>query len=224
MPAWGTKEGGLHPEEIDAVIGYLRAFSPKPPTAEEVAAAPIDRARGDQLFSQLCQPCHGEGGAGSVVAPPLAAADNPATHEDSRIYGTLTVGVQGTAMGSFRQLDASALHSLIASVRALTPVGTRAGWAPKSGDAKRGAESFTWNCARCHGANGVGKTAPALANPAFLASATDGYLVATILRGRGRTEMPHFGTAAADHPRLAPDEAADLVAYLRSLHPAVPAR
>jgi mono/diheme cytochrome c family protein len=217
MPAWGTKDGGLRPEEIDALIGFLRSLQPTAPTAEQVSAATVDKALGDKLFAEQCALCHGERGQGSAVAPPLAAADNPATHEDSRIYGTLTVGVQGTAMGSFRQLDAPALRSLIATVRALPPLATRSGWAPRSGDAKRGAAGFARSCARCHGERAAGKTAPALANPACLAAASDGYLTATILRGRGRTQMPRFGAVAADHPRLSPDEVVDLVAFLRSL-------
>jgi mono/diheme cytochrome c family protein len=220
MPAWGTKDGGLKPEEIDALIGYLRSLQPVAPTAEAVNAAPVDRQKGDALFARLCSPCHGEGGQGSAVAPPLAAVDNPATHEDSRIYGTLTVGVAGTAMGSFRHLDAEQLRSLIAAVRALPPVeAKRTGWSARTGDASRGAVGFQQSCAVCHGPRGEGLTAPSLANPAFQASATDGYLTATILRGRGATLMPHFGTQAADHPKLTPDQVVDIVAFLRTLSP-----
>lgn len=217
MPAWGTKDGGLRPEEIDAVIGYLRSLQPVAPTAEAVNTAPIDRAQGDALFAGLCSPCHGERGQGSAVAPPLAAADNPATHEDSRIYGTLTVGVAGTAMGAFRQLDAGQLRSLITTVRALPPVeARRSAWAARTGDARRGAGEYLRNCSVCHGPRGEGALGPALANSAFLASATDGYLTATILRGRGATKMPHFGTPAADHPVLSPDQVVDVVAFVRS--------
>jgi mono/diheme cytochrome c family protein len=142
----------------------------------------------------------------------------PATKDDSRIYGTVTTGVAGTAMGSFRLLDAPSLHSLIPSVRALAPDDAkRTGWAAKIGDPSRGAAGFQRNCTRCHGPKGEGTEAPALANGAFLASATDGYLTATILRGRGATKMPHFGLQAADHPRLGPDEVVDLVAFIRML-------
>jgi mono/diheme cytochrome c family protein len=69
----------------------------------------------------------------------------------------------------------------------------------------------------CHGPRGEGLTGPSLANAAFQASATDGYLTATILRGRGATLMPHFGTQAADHPKLSPDQVVDIVAFLRTL-------
>jgi mono/diheme cytochrome c family protein len=218
MPAWGTKDGGLRSEEIDAVIKYLRSLEPTAPTFESVEAAPIDEQHGKQLFADRCAPCHGDKGEGSAVAPPLAAADNPVTHDDNRIFGTLTVGVAGTAMGSFRQLDASSLHSLIAAVRALSPTPVkRADWKASAGHAASGARLFAVNCVRCHGERGEGKEGPALANAAFLDAATDGYLTATILRGRGATAMPHFGNAAADHPQLTPSEVADTVAFLRTL-------
>jgi cytochrome c oxidase cbb3-type subunit 3 len=220
MPAWGTKDGGLRPVEIDAIITYLRTLEPTAPTAEDVNAAPVDRAKGDALFGQLCSPCHGKSGEGSAVAPPLAAIDNPVTHDDSRIYGTITVGVSGTAMGSFRQLDAASVHSLIATVRALPPIESkRTGWAASRGDRGRGAQVFASNCVRCHGTRGDGVEAPGLANAAFQAAATDGYLTATILRGRGTTKMPHFGTPATDHPRLSPQQVVDVIAFVRTLVP-----
>jgi mono/diheme cytochrome c family protein len=218
MPAWGTKEGGLKPEEIDAVIAYLRSLQPTAPTAEQVNAAPVDRGKGDALFAGLCSPCHGEHGQGSAVAPPLAAVDNPATKDDSRIYGTLANGVAGTAMGSFKQLDAPSLRALIAAVRALPPIDAkRSEWKARSGDATRGRDGFMRACAVCHGPHGEGQLGPALANGAFQAAASDGYLTATILRGRGATQMPRFGAAATDHPKLSPDEVVDIIAFLRRL-------
>jgi mono/diheme cytochrome c family protein len=220
MPAWGTKDGGLRPEEVDTVIGFLRTLEPKAPTADEVNAAAVDLDKGTRLFAGLCARCHGERAEGSAVAPPLAAADNPVTADDSRIFGTVTVGVAGTAMGSFRGLDAGSLHSLIAAVRALPHVDARrTGWAPKRGEAARGAVTFAKYCQKCHGPRGEGPEAPALAKPAFQAAATDGYLTATILRGRGSTKMPHFGVAEAEHPKLTPDEVVDVVAFVRSLVP-----
>jgi mono/diheme cytochrome c family protein len=222
MPAWGTKDGGLRPEEIDGLVTFLRTLEPKAPTAEEVNATSPDRDKGTKLYAGLCSRCHGERGEGSAVAPPLAAADNPVTIEDSRIYGTVTTGVAGTAMGSFRQLDAASLRSLIAAVRDLPRLEiTRTGWAAKPGDSRRGSDTFAKYCVKCHGPHGEGPEAPALANAAFLGSATDGYLTATILRGRGATKMPHFGVVEAEHPQLKPDEVVDVVAFVRSLLPTI---
>ena len=177
MPAWGTKDGGLRPEEVDAVITFLRTLEPTAPTAEEVNAAPMDTRKGRPLLRRDSAPAAtAPNGEGSAVAPPLAAADNPVTGDDSRIYGTVTIGVAGTAMGSFRQLDAASLHALIATVRGLPRVeAKRTGWAAKPGDAHKGAQTYAKYCVKCHGPHGEGPEAPALANPAFLASATDGY-------------------------------------------------
>ncbi len=223
MPAWGTKEGGLRPEEVDALVGYLRSREPPPPAWETVNAAPVDLEKGKGLFAANCAPCHGAAGEGSAVAPPLAAKDNPATGDDNRIYGTVENGISGTAMGSFRRLDAPSVRSLIAAVRALPKIDVpRASWKRAAGDAGRGAIGFAKNCARCHGDHGEGKQGPALGNPAFLAAANDGYLTATVLRGRLGTEMPRFGEAAADHAKLSPSEVADIVAHLRTLAPASP--
>ena len=214
MPSWGARETGLHSEEVDALVAWLRAREPTAPTMAEVMAAPVDLANGKQLFAAQCAPCHGTGGEGSQVAPPLAAKDNPVLADDSRIYGTVTVGVAGTAMGSFRRFDAHALRGLLAAVRALPPTTKlRTGWAPQKGDASRGAPLFKANCARCHGERAEGKDGPALANPAFRAIATEGFLTATILRGRG--QMPKFGEQAKDHEKLSPAQVADIVAFLK---------
>jgi mono/diheme cytochrome c family protein len=218
MPAWGAKEGGLRPEEVDAVLSFLRTLEPKAPTFEDVNAAPLDRARGDRLYGEQCAKCHGAKGEGTAVAPPLAARDNPVTTDDSRIFGTVTTGVAGTAMGSFRQLDAGALRALLAAVKGLPRLDVkRTGWTAKTGEASRGAVTFAKYCKKCHGERGEGPEAPALANREFLGAATDGYLTATILRGRGATKMPHFGTAEAEHPQLTPEQVVDVVAFVRSL-------
>ncbi len=218
MPAWGTSEGGLRTEEIEALLAYLRSLEPRPPSFDEVMQAPVDRELGEQVYRRDCVPCHGERGEGSALAPPLAAPDNPATKDDSRVFGTLTVGVAGTAMGSFRRHDPTALRSVIAWVRSLPPVPVeRAGWAPRPGEAGRGAARYAENCASCHGARGEGPKAPAIGNVAFLATATDGYLAATIVRGREGTTMPAFGAPGVDHRALSAGEVADVVAFIRTL-------
>ena len=218
MPAWGTKEGGLRREEVDALVGHLRALEPPAPSFEEVTAAPSDPEAGKAVFARDCAPCHGAAGAGTVLAPPLAASDNPATKDDSRLYGTLTVGMAGTAMGSFRRYDAATLRSVIAAARSLPPSGAlRTGWAPGAGDPRRGEALYARHCAECHGPRGAGGEAPALGSPAFLATAGDPYLVATIIRGRGGTTMRAFGQPDARSPPLEPQAVADVVAFLRSL-------
>jgi mono/diheme cytochrome c family protein len=220
MPPWGTKDGGLRPQEIDALVEYLKGMQPVAPTFEEVMAQGPDPEEGRGLFARQCSTCHGEAGEGTALAPPLAAEDNPATKSDNALYGTLTTGVAGTAMGSFRRLDARGLRAVIATVRALPlSSATRAGWAVRPGNARRGGRTFARVCAECHGEHGEGLQAPALANQAFLSAASDGYLAATIVRGRAGTRMLSFGDPPAGKPRLAAAEVADVVAFLRSLAP-----
>jgi cytochrome c len=137
---------------------------------------------------------------------------------DDRVYGTLAFGVAGTAMGSFRMLDAATLEAVIAFVRALPTVeASREQWKVRPGNEGRGASAYAANCAKCHGVHGEGPEAPALDHPSFQAGMSDGQLAATIIRGRPATEMPSFGVVGPDHARLSPDDVADVVAFVRTL-------
>src|SRR6185503_3772276 len=80
----------------------------------------------------------------------------------------------------------------------------------------RGAASYARLCATCHGAQGNGyaaDNAPSLRSPTFLATATDAFLEAAILRGRPGTAMG--GYARATGGPLGPAEAKDVIAFLR---------
>jgi mono/diheme cytochrome c family protein len=214
MPAW---MGLLGAQEIDVVIGFLRSREPVAPTFEAVEATPIDAELGRTTYRTRCAPCHGELGEGSELAPPLAAPDNVVNKADDRVYGTLSAGVQGTAMGSFKALDAGSMHAVIAHVRALPSVNAeREKWAPKAGDAGRGETVFAASCAKCHGDKGEGREGPALRNPALLSAMSDGQMAATIIRGRSGTTMPAFGAAGPDWVRLGPDHVQDVIAFIRS--------
>ena len=84
------------------------------------------------------------------------------------------------------------------------------------GFAADAAAIWAQNCASCHGAKGEGKEGTALANPVLLSSATDTYLVETILRGRSGTSMPSFGASSAVHATIARREAESIVAFIRT--------
>jgi mono/diheme cytochrome c family protein len=215
MPAWGAFDGGLRPDEIDAVVSYLRTLQPSAPSFAEVAASGLDLARGRATFQQACAPCHGDRGEGTAIGAPLAVADNPVTARDDAIYGTLVHGVENTAMGAFRTFDASTLRALIGAVRALEPTAShRNGWRPRAGDPERGRALFHRYCVVCHGARPGGRKAPAIDDPRVIATAPSSFLTASIVRRHDRTEQ---------QLRRTPDEVADLVAYLRRLSPVRPA-
>jgi mono/diheme cytochrome c family protein len=74
-------------------------------------------------------------------------------------------------------------------------------------------------CAGCHGDNGKGGFAPELNNPGFLRAATDGYLQATIIRGRRGTAMRPFGLSGQGLAHLSQNDINEIVAYIRQWSP-----
>lgn len=101
MPGW-LKEGGLHPQEVRAVVAHLRhlggtSYSPDGRPGRWIEAAPQPGAR---LFAAACAGCHGEGGKGAD-APAL---NNPVLHElatDRFLVETIANGRRGTTMQGF---------------------------------------------------------------------------------------------------------------------------
>ena len=114
MPAWGTKDGGLRPQEITAIIAHLREQSgvaapvPGRPERRWVAA---DAAIGSRLFASYCAGCHGQRGEG-VQAPALNNQSLLSNASDSYLIETIGRGRRGTLMQSFR--SASPVHPALA--------------------------------------------------------------------------------------------------------------
>ena len=80
-----------------------------------------------------------------------------------------------------------------------------------------GAEIYAQYCGICHGANGEGYTAPAanaLANPEFLAAATDEFLTVATRDGRPTTKMSPWGVEYGGP--LTAEQISLVVAYIRS--------
>ena len=85
-----------------------------------------------------------------------------------------------------------------------------------------GRDQFGRYCAACHGPNGLGDReglayfAPSLNNSDFLRAASDGFLLATIARGRSGTPMRPFGVGAGGIAELDGAAINDIVSYVRS--------
>jgi mono/diheme cytochrome c family protein len=86
---------------------------------------------------------------------------------------------------------------------------------PSFGSAEGGEKLYQAHCAECHGKVGEGPQAPALNNQELLNAATNGYLFATISRGRMDTEMPSWGRGSRQYRILNSQERHDIVTYLR---------
>ena len=82
-------------------------------------------------------------------------------------------------------------------------------------DLGNGKVLYESNCAGCHGVNGKDSWAPQLNNEGFLAAATDGFLQATIVRGRKGTAMRSFGKGTHGLTDMTEKDIDDVVAYIR---------
>jgi len=103
MPAWGEKEGGLHPAEIAEVVRYVRAY------AGGVAVEPDPRPRrwvtgdvneGARLYAMNCALCHGDKGQGAEGVA-LANKVLLASASDTYLVETVRRGRRGTTMQGF---------------------------------------------------------------------------------------------------------------------------
>jgi cytochrome c oxidase cbb3-type subunit 3/ubiquinol-cytochrome c reductase cytochrome c subunit len=89
---------------------------------------------------------------------------------------------------------------------------------------EKGRAIYMQLCATCHGVAGngyVADNAPSLRSATFLASASDAFLQAAILRGRPGTAMGAYARSTGGP--LDPGEANDVIAFLREGGPAVEA-
>jgi mono/diheme cytochrome c family protein len=217
--------------DLASLVSVIRSFwpdpAPKPPPPLAKGSADGGRA----VYARSCAACHGREGTGGP-APQLANRAFLELVSDSFLAGSVRLGrcrvppvVELVAQNGQTPLrlnppvvDDRELADVVAHVRQWQvrppPFASTQGI---SGDGVRGAEVFRQNCAGCHGERGDGKFAPALANQGFLKTASDGYLLATILRGRSGTAMPHFGRGNVGYVSLSALEALDVVAHLRTL-------
>ncbi|MDR3393216.1 MAG: c-type cytochrome [Sulfuriferula sp.] len=182
---------------------------------------------GAGLFERNCAACHGSAGTGGIGVP-LALPSFQATISDDYIRKTIRYGRPGRVMPAFTQLSPDEVEAIVHYVRAWNkkpPVVYTS--ATIKGDPAHGQQLFGQYCAVCHGANaeggdGTGVTfsrprdlpimAPALHNPGFLASASDGMIKATLMNGREGTPMVSFLKRG-----LKEKDIDDLVSYVRSL-------
>lgn len=125
MPAWGSGEGGLRPEEIEAVVAHVRALGgverePDPRPPRWVAA---DAESGKRVYALNCASCHGAGGEGAE-GPALRNPVLLAAATDTYLVETVGRGRRGTSMPSYRagspthrQLSEEEIREVVAFLR-----------------------------------------------------------------------------------------------------------
>lgn len=183
---------------------------------DEAAADPL--ASGRQHYEAYCALCHGAQGEGyrSDMANALGNQQFLAAATDELLRSGTARGRPGTPMSPYGverggPLDAAAVDAVVAYIRSWQslPSVDIHGQAV-AGVVQRGEPLWEFHCARCHGEAGEGDRYISVANPEFLAVASDGFLRYATAEGRDGTEMPAF------ERDLTAQGIDDLVALMRS--------
>jgi mono/diheme cytochrome c family protein/rhodanese-related sulfurtransferase len=207
-----------------ASIGCARQ-APTVPTDAPMRPSPTEHGEqvsaaedGAALYARYCALCHGADREGYAAdnAPSLRSPELMGSAPTGYLWQAIAYGRPGTPMSAFADgqggpLDHEAQHVLFdwlieASGVERTPIEDGV----VIGDADRGRVIYQTHCADCHGASGEGVTGTALANPVFLATASDAFLRDTVRRGRTGTPMPAFAAS------LAGEEIDAVVSFLRT--------
>lgn len=222
----------LSPADNEALTIYMLSLRQRPLPEQYLAPDKIgekyrklhpETASGEALYGQYCASCH-ETGLYSRwsrqfqrFVPGIRNAAFLRTEDDQCLLVNIREGRPGTQMpgwgpkaGGLRQPE---MEALVKYLRGSTPpIALPA--APARGDRTAGRALFGEQCAGCHGVNGEGGIAPALANPVFQSAATDAFIAYTILNGRENTPMPAFGRSGFGAPQVA-----GLLAHIRAWQP-----
>lgn len=188
----------------------------------QIRNAPLTKAdseRAEQLYQKYCALCHGENREGNAAdfAPSLKSRSLISSMPLNFLASSIGFGRPNTAMAAYVSdmggpLNMKDIFTLAIWLQYKSGHQTIAlSEEPISGDLKNGSLLFDKTCAECHGTKAEGVKAPALANPAFLAFATDAYIKYAIENGREDTEMRAYKN------ELSAKELNDLTAYIRSL-------
>jgi mono/diheme cytochrome c family protein len=229
--AQGTVE--LTRTQIENVVTFLRYRGAR----EESGGQQIGLGfapRGREHYDRMCAGCHGLKGEGTI-GPAIGNPEFLRVASDGFLRGTIVLGRDGTEMRSMGhggsgivELQADQIDDLIAYLRNLPDHPLIPHRFVIGADADRGRELYAQQCAGCHGVEGKGLAgaenkrfdfAPHLNNPDFLRAATDGFLQATIIRGRRGTAMRPFGRGGHGLAELSQEQINDIVAYIRQWSP-----
>jgi len=182
---------------------------------------------GRTLYDRLCRVCHGEGTFGAYdkfLGRFVPAIRNPAflrMTDKEFLRANIMGGRPGTLMAGFdggmTDADLATLLEYLAGAEPLPERRTDTFAKLPPGDAELGKAIFADQCAGCHDPGEKGQVAPTLTSRPFQEKASDAMILNTIVEGRPGTAMVAFtgprGTG------LSNGELADLLAYLRTLHP-----
>ncbi|NNJ72878.1 MAG: c-type cytochrome [Enterobacterales bacterium] len=174
--------------------------------------------RASDNYQKYCSLCHGKDreGYANDHAPSLKSKQLLQSGVPHSILRPMSYGRVGTAMGGY--LDEVGGPLTLDEAWDLTywlfwqenHERLRLSENPVVGDISKGDELYAKHCTECHGKNGEGVNAPALANPSALAHNKDEFIRYTIREGRDGTPMQAWKTTLSSY------EIDSLTAFLRS--------
>jgi cytochrome c oxidase cbb3-type subunit III len=186
--------------------------------AKKAPAAPDPVERGRVAYAKYCATCHGPQANGYAAdnAPSLRTTTFLATATDAFLRDGVTRGRPGTAMGAYGRtlggpLGPEDVVAIVAFLRAGGPPRVELPARQAAGNIQAGQQVYAAQCARCHGTPTQRSSAVHLANPIFLATASDAFLRYAVESGRPPTSMVPWKEA------LPPQQLNDVLAYVRSL-------
>lgn len=211
----------LSPVQARSLMAFLDSHRSKPRVDVSGYRAKGSRSYGKTIYEGHCAACHGHDGGGSV-GPALANQAFLRAASDGFLAASIREGRGNRAMRAFGrgrggivELFDREIDDVVAYIRSWQDPSSRVVLKGKAqGEPVRGMENFTRMCAGCHGIDGLGGLAPALNNPGFLAAASDGFLQATILKGRAGTAMRSWGQHG--FAELSPQDVNDIIAAIRT--------
>ncbi len=214
MPSWSE----LPVAHLSAVAAYLRTIT-APATLGTIPAGAGDVAIGKEISDGVCSKCHGNDGEGGT-GPGIGSADFLNVASDWFLAGTIKFGRDGTEMkphGLVRSAMASYTDEEISGVVSyLRTLGSKPVIRQTiRGSVDGGRQWYNMVCVNCHGDGGRGGTGPALANPYFLETVSDGFLQAQMALGRTGTEMRPMTPYAGGLVEIERSKINDIIAYLR---------
>ncbi len=210
---------------VVSVLGGCESGSAKPsdhtqnrPRDGRTADADPSKLEGKALYETFCAQCHGVDMKGYKAdnAPSLVNPTFLASATDDYIHRSIFAGRPGTSMAGYAReiggpLDKAAIDRIVGYLRAQGGPATELGTAASTGDATRGAAIYARECQKCHGDQQTRGNTVHLANPQFLAVASDAFIRYAIVAGRPGTPMESFAK------KLDAQSTDDVVAYVRSL-------
>lgn len=226
---------GFDAKSIASLIAWIREQGSAPPAAmtrmrrQVLDYLSIDRLsdyqadgdpdNGETLYGDYCVVCHGVGGGGRQ-GPAITDSHFLRAATDGYLAASIILGRSDRGMFSFGpdglEIEPQEIADLVAYIRAVSADNrVKPNLARNEGSVEDGKDLYEIYCSPCHGENGEGVDAPALNHPALLGQVSDGWLNATIARGRPGTEMSAFGSGR-DGFGMAPEEINDIVVYIRS--------